>query len=218
MNVSTQELFSNMTKNVIGYLPDLFAGIVLVLIGWLLGWIAKRVIIQIAVILRLERYFERFQWGQYLGRADIRYGFYGFLGNIIFLIVFLIFLNDAFSTWKLTVLSTVLEKGILFFPKLIIALLVFGFGWLVSLWTSRGLLKALRREDIPRASLISRFFKGILLLFFFGMALAELNIAREVVIIGFATIFITLGAVTIVLASVGGKQFFEKIRKPVEEE
>jgi len=218
MNKSMQDLFVNLSANFFGYLPSLFAGIILVIIGWLLGWFIKRVIIQIALILRLERFLVRFRWGEDFSKADVRYGFYSFLGNIFFFFVFLVFLNDAFSVWKLTVLSTVLEKGILFFPKIFVALILFGFGWLVSSWTSTALLKAMRREEIHRATLIARFTKSVLLLFFSAMALTEINIAREIVVIGFATIFVTLGVLTIVLATVSGKSWFQKVQDSLEEE
>ena len=50
------------------------------------------------------------------------------------------------------------------------------------------------------------------------MALVELDIAREIVIIGFATIFITLGLFTIVLTAVGGKEFVKKLYDSLGEE
>ena len=50
------------------------------------------------------------------------------------------------------------------------------------------------------------------------MALVELDIAREIVIIGFATIFITLGIFTIVIAFIGGKDFVKKLQDTLGEE
>lgn len=119
--------------------------------------------------------------------------------------------------WRLTILSDLLGKEILFLPKLIIAFIVFGLGWLISYWAAKAILKALRREEIPRATLIARFSKTMLLLFFSAMALTELDIAREIVIIGFATIFITLGLLTVVIAVVGGKNLLKKIGESLEE-
>jgi hypothetical protein len=217
MHKALEDLFSGLIQRVIGYLPDLLAGVALVLIGWFLGWLFKRVIIQIAGLLKLERFLVRFRWGEDLSKADVRYGFYNLLGNIAFFVIFLIFLIDAFSVWKLTILSDLLERGVLFLPKIIVALMVFGFGWLISSWASRSLQKALRREEIPRATLIARFSKTMLMVFFSAMAIAELDIAREVVLIGFATIFVTLGFLTVVGFALGGKSFMKKIGESLEE-
>ena len=218
MNDKLPGSFVNLTDKFIGYLPDLLAGIVLLFIGWFLGWFAKRVIIQLAVILRLERFLIRFRWGRDFSKGDVRFGFYNFLGNIAFFIIFIIFVNNALSAWKLTVLSDLMERGILFLPRIIIALILFGIGWLISIWASQAILRALRREDIPRSTLIANFIKGVLLLFFSAMALLELNIAREIVIIGFATVFITLGIISVVLAVGGERNIFKKTPETIEEE
>lgn len=215
-NVPTQ--LWGLGEGIVGYLPNLIAGLVLVAIGWALGWVAKRVIIQIAVILRLERILTSYRWGADFSKADIRYGFYNFLGNIAFFIVFLIFLTNAFSAWKLTILSTLLENGIYFIPKIIIALVIFGLGWLAAVWAAKAVQRALRREDIPRATLIARFTKAVLIVLFSAMALVELDVAREVVVIGFATIFVTLGILAIVLTIIGGKEFIQKIEHSLDDE
>jgi len=218
MGESLQTQFWEMGKEIIGYLPNLFAGILLVVVGWFLGWFLKRIIIRVAVLLRLERFLTRIRWGEDFSKGDVRYGFYNFLGNIAFFVIFIIFLDLAFRTWKLTVLSDLLEKGIYFLPRMILAIAIFGIGWLIASWAAKSALKALRREDIPRASLIAHLIKAVLIMLFSAMALVELNVAREIVVIGFATIFITLGLLTVVAAAVGGKNFIKKIVESLEED
>ena len=84
MGDKLQELFGGVGQNIIGYLPNLLAGILLVAVGWLIGWFVKRVIIQISIIFRLEKFLTGFRWGKAFEKADIRYGFYNYLGNIFF--------------------------------------------------------------------------------------------------------------------------------------
>jgi hypothetical protein len=52
---------------------------------------------------------------------------------------------------------------------------------------------------------------------FSAMALTELDIAREIVVIGFAAAMITLGALTIILTSLGGKPLVKKMLAGLEE-
>jgi hypothetical protein len=217
MGESLQNQFWGMGKEIIGYLPNLFAGILLLVVGWFLGWFLKRIIIRVAVLLRLERILTRIRWGEDFSKGDVRYGFYNFLGNIAFLVIFVIFLDNAFRTWKLTVLSDLLEKIIYFFPKTLLAVAMFGIGWLIASWAARSASRALHREDIPRAPLIARLIKAVLITLFSTMALVELDIARQVVIIGFVTIFVTSGILMIVITAIGGKEFIKKIKKSLEE-
>ena len=211
METKIQDQFVSLADSILAYLPNLIGGIILVLLGWLLGWIIKRVLVQLSIILRVDRFLKRSRWETDFSKADVRYGLYNFFGNIGFAIIFLIFLDNAFLAWKLNILSELLSQGILMLPKLIIALIIFGVGWLLASWVQVSLMKLLHREEIPRASLISRFIKIILLIFFSAISFVELDVAREIIIIGFATIFVTLGIITIVVVAVSSKSFYKKI-------
>jgi hypothetical protein len=218
MNRSFQDQLLTISEKIVEYLPSFFAGILLVFLGWFLGWFAKRVVIQLALIIRLERYITRFRWGKDFSKGDVRYGFYNFIGNIIYFIVFLIFLDNALRAWHLEFLSSLLEKGILLFPRIIIALLIFGIGILLTNWASRSIQRSLRREHIPRATLVARFARATLILMFSAMALIELNVARQVIIIGFATIIITLGVLSVAITIIGGKDLIKSIQDTLDEE
>lgn len=201
MNDTLQGHLYNMLDQVIDYVPNLFAGLLLIVLGWILGWLVKRVLIQVCVLIRLDRAFRQFQWGKGLDKADVRYVLYNSIGNLGLLIIFLAFLSNSLTIMQLTVISGLLEKGILFLPRFLSAGVIIGIGWLISSSASYGTQQALIKEQVPKAMLIGRFTKGVLLLFFFAMALVELDVAREIVVIGFATVFVTLGLLTVVIAA-----------------
>ena len=218
MDKTYEDQIWNIAEKILEYLPSFFAGLLLIVLGLAVGWFAKRVVIQLALLLRLDRYVTRFRWGEDFAKGDVRYGFYNFLGNIVYLIVFLIFLDNALTAWRLVFLSNLLERGILLFPRLSLALLIFGIGMLIASWASKTVQRSLRREHIPRATLIARFAKACLILFFSSMALIELDVAHQIVVIGFSTIIITLGVITIVFAIVGGKDLIKTIQESMEDE
>jgi hypothetical protein len=111
---------------------------------------------------------------------------------------------------KLTVLSSLIQNGVLFIPKLIVALIIFGIGWIIAGRVSSSVYIALAKENVPNYSLVSRFIRFAILLFFSAMSLAEIEIAVEIVIIGFTTIFITLAVISVVFTIVGGKSYMNK--------
>lgn len=216
MDKSLESPFIDFGSQIINYLPSLLAGVILLLVGWLVGWIAKRITIQILVILRFERLFVRLQWRKALSKADIRYAMFNLVGNVIFFIVFLIFLNSALAAMQLTVLSTLIQQGVLFIPRLIIALLILGVGWIVAGRVSNSIYNALLKEDVPHYSIISRFVKFVSLLFFSSMAIVELDIATQIVVIGFTTIIITLGLISIAVIYRSGKPFIDGFLRTAE--
>ncbi len=217
MDSSVHTIAFGMAKEIGDYLPSLFAGLVLLAVGLVVGWVAKRVVTQVCILLRLDRLLPRFSWGADFAKADVRHTLYRTAGNLAFLSVLLFFLNAALNAMGLKLLSGLIERGALFLPRLLIATLVAIFGWVVSDWGSSALQRALAKEEVPRASLIARFAKAMMLLFFLAMAFVELDVAREVVVIGFTVVITTLGALAVVLVAVGGKGLARSLLKPPDD-
>jgi Mechanosensitive ion channel, conserved TM helix len=215
MDNAIQGPFFDFGKEIIGYLPNLLGGFLLLIVGWFAGWLVKRIIVQLLVAFRLERLFTRVKWRQTLSKADIRYALFGFIGNIFFFVIFLIFLYTALDAMKLSVLSNLIQNGVLFIPKLIVALIIFGIGWIIAGRVANSVYIALAKENVPNYSLVSRFARFVILLFFSAMALTEIEIAVEIVIIGFTTIIVSLAVLAIVLTIVGGKSYMNKFFKNV---
>jgi hypothetical protein len=187
-------------------------------IGWLLGWLAKRILVRVFIALRFDRPLHRLRWGAPLARADVRHAFYNSFGNLGFFVVFLVFLNAALEVLNLNVISEVIQRGILFIPRLLICLGIAGLGWGIAGRVALGIQRALIKEQVPSATLIARFSKTVVFLFFSAMALAELNVARQIVIIGFSAAIITLGIISVVLTMISGQALVHKlIAKPEEE-
>ena len=203
MDNNLESLFYDLGQKIIVYLPNLLGGLFLLLLGWLIAWVVKRVVIQLLAVLRFDRHFLRLRWRSSLTKADIRYALYNLVGNICFFIVFLVFLNAALDAMKLSILSKLIEQGVLFVPRLIVALVIFGIGWFIAARTSKAVLHALIKEDVPSASLLARFMKFIVILFFSAMALVELSIAKEIVLIGFTALFLTLSVSAVLLLARG---------------
>jgi hypothetical protein len=209
MTEKLQGLFLEYGHRIVGYLPKLLFGILLLGVGWLLAWFAKRVVIQLCVILKLEYLLTRFTWGRDFSKADIRFGFYNLLGNVAFIIVFLVFLDFALITWELQFLSDLLADGILIFPRITSALVIFGIGWLIAIPATRALRAVLWQGNIPFAAMVSHYVRIVIVVFFAGMALAQLNIARDIVVIGFAAVLFTLSGIAIVLMAIIGKKWMK---------
>ena len=210
MDNAIQGPFFDFGKQIIDYLPNLLAGILLLGIGWFVGWLVKRIVVQLFIALKFERLFTRMNWRRALSKADIRYALFGFIGNIFFFIVFLIFLNSALDAMKLTILSNLIQGGVLFIPKLIVAFVILGIGWIIAGRVSNSVYNALVKENVSQYSLIARFTKFIIILFFSAMALAEIDIAIEIVIIGFTTVIISLAILAITITIMSGKSSLNK--------
>jgi hypothetical protein len=199
-------LLYGVGEQIVAYLPNLVGGLILIGIGWFLSWAVKRIVIQFCLILRLDRLLRRFRWGAGFAKADVRYALFEWIGNFAAFVLFFVFLDAALIAMQLEVLARLLEQAVSFVPKLVIAAAIFGLGWVISGAAAASMLRALHQEDIPRATLIARFTRLVLMIFFFAMALTEIGIARDIVVIGFAAIMVTLCLATLILLWLGGAE------------
>jgi len=204
-------LVNHLAMEVLNYLPRVLGSLFLLLLGWFVAWLVKRIVIQLCVIFRVHRYLPRMRWRNALSKADVRDALFNYFGNLAFIAVFIVFVYGALATLKLTVLSGLLEHTIFFLPRVVGCFVIFSIGLFLANRISVVVHMAVLREGIPRASLIGRFVKGALLMFFSAMALTVLNFAREIVIVGFAVSFATMGVLVVVAAAAGGKEMFQKI-------
>lgn len=218
MDTTIQDQLLNFADNVLEFLPTLAGGIILIFLGWLIGWIVKKILFRVSLLLRVDRFLKQSHYEAGLSKADVRYSFYNLIGNIGFIIIFLIFLNSALVVWNLEIVSDLLSKVIMFLPKIIIAVFIFGIGWLLSSWAQKSVYKSLHREEIPRASLISKFTKSLVLIFFSAVALIQLDISNIIIIIGFATIFVTLGVIAVILTVKGSNNIIKKIDESMRDD
>jgi hypothetical protein len=211
-NVPT--LFLELTNRFVGFVPELLAGLGLLLLGVMVAWFVKRLVIQLSIALRLERFLVKLSWGKPFSKADVRYGFYSFLGNLFFFFILLAFIDLTLIAWDLKFLSDLLGEAISLVPRILAAALILGIGWFLARWAATGLAKALLREGIESATGIALYARIMLIVLFSAMALIVLDLAGTIVTIGFATIFITLGAMAIVLVALRGREIFKRPTTP----
>ncbi len=200
-------LVDQVFLEILNDLPRVVASLPLLLVGWFVAWGAKRIVIQLCVIFRVHHYLPRMRWRKTLSKADVRDALFNYFGNL----VFIVFIYGALATLKLTILSSLLEHTVFFLPRVVGCLIIFAVGLFLSNRISVVVHMAVLREGIPRASLIARFVKSALMIFFSAMALTVLDFARQVVIVGFTVSFATLGALVVVAAVAGGKEMFQEV-------
>ena len=216
MGEKVQTVFFGLMSRFIEYFPQLLAGIALVVCGWILGWFIKRLVIHLAVILKIDHYLESSRWKAAFEKADVRYGFYNFLGNISFFVVFLIFVDFALLAWDIKVLSKILEEVMLFFPRFLVAAVIFSIGWIIARSASHALHQQLTSENIPYASLIAQYARLMMVVLSSAMSLFQLAMARDIVLIGFTTIFITLGIIAVIFSAIYGKKILLNQKESTE--
>jgi hypothetical protein len=209
MQQQTFESLKSMMSNIVGYLPTLLAGFVVVLVGAGVAWLISKLVVRILLLLRLDRVVGRLGWGRALEKGDVRHSLFGLMGTVVGLFVFLVFLENAILIWKLTVLSELLEKLVGLIPQLITAGIILLVGWAVAATVSRAVLHTLFQEEFDRARLVAKLVRAAILIFTCALALVELNIAVGIVTGAFLIAFGALALGFALAFGLGSKRAVE---------
>jgi Mechanosensitive ion channel, conserved TM helix len=216
------ESVQDIMSNIVGYLPTLFTGFVVILVGAFVAWLISKLVLRILLLLRLDRVVARMGWGRALEQGDVRHALFGLIGTVIGLFVFLVFLENAILIWKLTVISELLEKLIGLIPELVAAGIILLVGWGVASAVSRAVLRALVQEEFDRARLVAKLVRAAILVFTCAVALVELNIAVGIVTGAFLIAFGALALGFALAFGLGSKRavelMWEKRLAPPKEE
>lgn len=184
---------SDLWSQAIAFLPTLAGGFLMVGVGLVSGWLAKRAVVRTLVWLRLDRLAGRVGWRAAFAKGDVRGALYNLVGNLVMFLVVLIFLDDALNRWGLTALSEILLALIVYLPNLALVSLIVGVGFLISGSLEARVSETLAEEGVVRARVIGKAVKGAVLTLVFALALWQLQFAREIVLAAFLICFGSIG-------------------------
>jgi len=192
------------------YLPSLAAGVLVLTIGLLAGWLAKRFVIRLLVWLRLDRLAGRAGWRAAFGKGDVRATLYNLAGNVTGLIIILVFLDDALHRWGLTAISRIIQSIVSYLPNLGLVAIIVGVGTMVSTTLSVRVMETLEEEGVTRARLVGKCVKGSLIAVVTALALWQLHLAREIVLAAFLISFGSIGIAFAVAIGLGSYRAIER--------
>jgi len=203
------ETVPELVRGATAYLPTLIAGLLVVLVGLVAAWVAARVLVRMLIFLRLDRILARLRWTSALETGDARHSLFEFLGAVLGIFVFLIFLGNALVIWGLTVLSQLFSKVVLLVPQLITAAVILAVGWGIATGISRSVQRTLYQEEFERARLVASVVRWATLVTVAAIVLVELNIAVTIVTGAFLIAFGALALCFVLAVGLGSKRGIE---------
>lgn len=214
--------FKEFIQQVIDFLPNLISSLIILIVGLIISWLIEKLLIKLLDMFKTDKFAQRAGLTKILEKGGVKEGPSHLVGRISYWIVLIIFINMSLYTLKILALEELLESFFLYLPNLFIAVLLIVVGYMLSNFLSRAALIASVNAGIGFAGLISRGVKITLILLVMTMALEQLGIGHDTVIIAFAVIF---GGVVLALSlafGLGGqdiaKEYLKKISSGGAEE
>jgi small-conductance mechanosensitive channel len=192
-----------------GYLPRLGGALVLLLVGLLVAALLRRLIERGLRAAGFDDFGER--WGAHdvLERFGMRRSLSRLVARAVRLAVVIVVLFAALSLLGLAFLSEALNAGILFLPRLFVALALLLVGMILS-EMARGQVDRLAGQmDIPGP--VGTLAQAVVLALFAVTALAQLGIPTQVLLLLAAILLSAAGLMFALAFGIGGREMAREV-------
>jgi hypothetical protein len=208
-------------QRLIAFLPNLLSSFVIFILGLVLGWILKKIIVKLAKLFKIDHFCSKIGMTEALEQVGIKGSPSRFLGRIFYWLAVIIFTIIALYALKVPAIENVLEQFVLYLPNIFIAALLIIVGYLLGNFVGRTILIAAVNAGMRFASLLARGVKILIFVFAFAMALEQLGIGRNIVVVAFSILFSGIVLALALAFGLGGKDiakdYLEKRFKGEEE-
>lgn len=200
------EPFESFYEKFLTFMPNFLTSLVLLVVGIVLGALLRRIFLRIFRAVNLDKAAERLGLFEMLLKGGIRESLSAFIARIIGWLTIFTFAVVALQTLKIPTVEHLLERFFLYLPNVFTAAVILLFGYLFSNFFGRAALIASVNAGLRKAGMVGRLVKLTVFILSATMALEQLGIGRETVLIAFAIIF---GGIVLALAiafGFGGKE------------
>ena len=175
--------------------------LILILLGLLLGWLAKEVVYRVLRALRFDRLCARLGVGQEIERMGFVHSCSYLAAQVVQGIIILTALLAGLNALGTPLTRNLVERFFLYLPHFLAALVILLVGTLVSRFLGRSVLIAAVNAGMPAARLLAGLTHFFVMVLTVVAALDEFGISRTTIIVTFAILF--GGAVTAVAIAFG---------------
>jgi hypothetical protein len=193
-----------MSRGVL-FLPKLMAMVTFLLLGLVVGWLVKHLLMRILHVVRFEALCERVGLTPGLAKAGMKRGVPDVIGRLSFWIVFLFFAFMGVDALDLPATANLMSAILAFLPHVIAAVLVGLVGILLANFSAEAVLIAAVNAQIQGARMIANMVRWGVMIFTAAMVLTQLGIAKEIVVAAFSIIFGGIVLAMAIAVGLGGR-------------
>jgi hypothetical protein len=196
------------------FVPRLIAALIILALGWVLAIVVRYVARRIAAWLGVDRFATRTGASEMLRGAELPSANL-LIATILFWVIWIGAIVVAIDALEFQPLNGLAAGFVRFVPRLLVALLIVGLGFVVANVIWRAALLASVNAGLPSARLFSGALRLLVIAVSVILALEQIGLATAVVLTTFAIAF---GAVMLGLAIAFGLGGRDAARQVIEQQ
>ncbi len=203
----TLETLRTFWLGIVAFLPQIVAALAILIIGWILARILRKITIKFLKLARVDIVAEKAGFEDFLIRGGVKYTTVTIVANLLYWFVMFAVILAALNSIGLQAAAELFNRIILYIPNVIVAVLVLMFGALFAKFVYGVSLTYLSNVGISGADVVSHIAQWAILIFVASVALEQLSIGGQVLVSAFQIAF---GAICLALAlafGLGGREW-----------
>lgn len=195
----------SMLNNVIGFIPNIVIGLVIIVIGCMIGKLAGQIVTRLIASAGLDAKLQGM-----LDDKNQKFVLSKVTGIVVYAVVVIFFVVEGLNVLKLDVLTDIGADIIGFMPAALAAVLILAATMIVSSMVE----KALRKAGMNSYAVVAKIAIIVVGVF---MILSHLGIADAIVNKAFTLILAAVAIAFAIAFGIGGKEFAARTLKKLEE-
>jgi hypothetical protein len=214
------ESLNKFLGKVLTFFPNLLAMITIFVVGFLIAWLVKLLLLHFLKAIQFDRVSEKWGLTYMFSKRGMPYSPTHLLSRFFYWIIVLITLILGINALELTATQNFIARFFDYLPHLFAAVIILVIGYLIAIFLGQAALIAAVNAQIESARLLSRVIRWFIIILSLTMALSQLGIAQNVIVAAFTILF---GGIILALAIAFGwggrelaKDFLERLSRRKE--
>lgn len=205
-----------MLQSFIDVLPNIFLGIVIILLGLYISKKIRDLVIHFLNRLRLNQMLSSLGWQEFFDRFNTKLDiprFFGTITQIYFLLWVVLVVLDMLS---LSIVGDIISNIVNYYPNIFISIVIFIVAVFIADFSKKIIVSDFREEKLTYSNFLGNIIASSVWVIAILAILYQLQIAQTLILIAFIG-FIALIVLTVGIAfGLGGKEIAKKTLEDIE--
>ena len=194
-------------KNLGSYLPNLFGGLIILMVGLLIGTIVKQLIMTVVTFSKIDLLFHK---TKLIKKEEVNI-WTEVLSEILKWMLIIVFLVPALEVWGLSRATVVVNQILFYLPNVVAAVVIAFVGILASKLTSDLVRHSVKTMGSTASNSLAVFTRGTIMFFTVLVVLNQLGVAQDLIRILFTGIVAMLSLAGGLALGLGGKDLAREV-------
>lgn len=211
LQASLSLTLANLLTSIFSFIPKFIVALIVFGVGITIARWIKNLIVRTLEKLRLTSGLEKTPIQSFLKNADVTMKIEVILANIVYWVLILVVLQTSITLLGLTAISSLLERVLLYIPRIISAVLVLFFGVLLAGLAEtlvKGVVKTIDAKSTRMLGIVTSYLVMVVAVM---AAINELGIAQQFITTLFTGVIAALALAIGLAFGLGSKDTVAKI-------